>query len=368
MFKRVWKLGLAGIPALIMLLWAGWVATPASVQAQSGSILVDKQLGRSNPVVYVGEYLTFTIHIRNDTSFTIVTLPLDDQYNAAVLRYKDASIAADVVNEAAGLVTWLDLTTSLGDFPPGREVTLIVGFIAEHPQPAVVNEAEVRAAVLENGDIIDGGHGHGNADAIGGSAPIEKSMLEGLTPQVGDLITFTIVLTNTGYITMTRATLVDTYDPTMMSFYYAAPPPDIVDAVTGVLTWTNIAAQVGGIPGRSTLTIITVFTATSASATLVNHAQIVAAGDWYDNDMEGGADDVPIIIIDRPTTPTPETPAPTARPQATPTPAPTLTVTPIIPLLPETGPDRVLPWGGGVLLGGLLLLAMLAVQELKVKR
>jgi len=374
--SKLWQLAVAFIPALLVLLWVAWFKNP--VQAQSGLIVVDKQLGRASHVVYVGEYLTFTIRIHNDTPFTITLLPLQDQYNAGVLAYQDANVVPDQPL-VAGQLTWSDLTTQLGNFPPGREETLIVGFIAEHPQTAVVNQAWVDAAVGENGEVVGGGNSEDDAEAIGGSAPLDKAMLPGLSPQVGDLITFTITLTNTGYITMTRALLVDTYNSTMMAFSHAVPMPDIINVTTGVLTWTNVAAQFGGIPGNSTVHITTMFTATKAvTATLANHAEIVAAGDWYSNAMAGGADDVPITIIERPAGPTP-TPAPpltqvtptparvvtaTPAPVATATPMPTwtpmTTPTPIIPLLPQSGPQG--SPGVGWLLGALLLVVLLPAK------
>ena len=266
------------------------------------------------------------------------------------------------MDQSAGRIDWNDLTTFFGDVAPGQDLTLVVGFIAEHPETAVVNAAEVHDAINENGDVLGGGDTSGGADAVGGSAPVSKTLATGVVPQVGELITFNIVITNTGYVTLTRATLVDTYDPNLLAFYYANPYPDQMDVAAGVLTWTNVVAVIGGLPPRSAMTVTTVFTALSAAAT-ANHAQIVGAGDWYDNDVDGGGDDVPITIIDRPV-PTPTaTPRPTSPPPplSTPTPVPTAapTPTPDIPpsiaLLPLTGYRAVFLGGGGwfglVLLG-----------------
>jgi|GEM_PF-5934314 len=103
-----------------------------TVRAQGG-IFVDKRLGRADPLVYVGEYITFTIFIRNDTSFTVATLPLSDTFNAAVLRYADALPPPNSVDQGTGRLDWNDLTASFGDMAPGDSITVIVGFIAEHP-------------------------------------------------------------------------------------------------------------------------------------------------------------------------------------------------------------------------------------------
>lgn len=62
----------------------------------------------------------------------------------------------------------------------------------------------------------------------------------------------------------------------------------------------------------------TVFTALVSGDDITNSVQASGARDWYGNDLDGGADWVPIRIIERPTS----TPQPTATPQPTSTSAP----------------------------------------------
>jgi len=164
-----------------------------------------------------------------------------------------------------------------------------------------------------------------------------------LIPQVGQPLTFTVVITNDGFTTMTVVPLVDTYNPAWLAFSAAVPPPDLVDAANGVLTWTDLTVWTGDVPPHASISVTTIFTALAATEDSMNRAEVVGASDWYGNDMGGGADEVPITIIG----PTPM-PAPTATPRpkpkdtpvptATPTPVtPTPTPTPVAPLLPETG-------------------------------
>lgn len=355
-------LGLAA--ATLAVFWGALVGQPA--RAQSGGIFVDKRLGRPSPVVYVGEYITFTIHIRNDTTFTVTTLPLRDNYDNTVLRYVDAHpVGPDVVDEAGAQLDWLDLTTHFGDLPQGGEIWLTVGFIAEHPKTAIVNAARVHDAELEGGGIGGGDSTVTDTVAVGGSAPVEKSVLAGLNPQVGQAITFTIAITNQGYVTLTRAPLVDDYNPEWLEFFYADPPPDAVFTATGILSWTDVTSWTGPIAPFQVVTITTVFTAlASGDALALNRAEVVGAGDWYGNDLDGGADEVPITILPAPATPAPATPTPAPQPtsapampapaqpapaQPTTTPAPTLT--PFLALLPATGAASN---GSGLLLAVLL--------------
>ncbi len=321
-----------------------------SARAQAGDeIHVDKQLGRADPVVHVGEYLTFTISIRNDTAFTAITLPLSDTYNANVLGYVDAVPPPDSVYTETGRLDWADLTTDFGDLPPGQQITVVVGFIAEHPETAVVNAAEVHDALCDSGALSGTNSIISDTESVGGSSPVDKELLAGLIPQAGLPLTFTIVITNNGYTTMTVAPLVDTYNPAWLAFNYAVPPPDLVDAASGVLTWTDVTSWTGDIPAHGTVSVTTVFTALAATDNVTNHAEATGASDWYGNDMGGGADDVPITIIEAPTAtpaptntpaPTPTQPAPTPVPATdTPTPTATAEATPTPALLPETGRD-----------------------------
>jgi len=330
--------------AAVALTALGLALSIQSARAQAGDdIYVDKQLGRADPVVHVGEYLTFTILIRNDTPSTITTLPLADTYNGAVLAYADAVPAPSIIDESAGRLDWADLTDFFGDVAPDREILVVVGFVAEHPETAVVNAAEVHDAVgagdaLSGTTSIDDG-----TDAVGGSSPVDKELLAGLIPQVGQPLTFTVVITNDGFTTMTVAPLVDTYNPAWLAFSAAAPPPDLVDAARGVLTWTDLTVWTGDVPPHASISVTTIFTALAATEDSMNRAEVVGASDWYGNDMGGGADEVPITIIGPTATPAPtatprpkpkDTPAPTATPApVTPTPTPT----PVAPLLPETG-------------------------------
>lgn len=364
--RRLFRLALPLWIAIGGLVWLLWAQTPAPSRAQSGGILVDKQLGRASNVVYVGEYITFTIRIRNESAFTVTVLPVTDQYNIAVLAYADASVPPEGVDTAAGQLDWADLTTAFGDLAPGQEIVLVVGFIAEHPAPAVVNYAAAHDALNSEGEVVGGEDESDANESVGGNAPVTKT----LTAQAGMLVTFTVEVHNHGYTTMTEVLLADVYDPLSLAFAYAAPAPDQWDFNTGVLTWTDLTLYTGDIPAHGMVTVTTVFTTIGEiGAGTVNSASVVGAGDWYGNDVTGGAGEVPITIIDRPQQPTPTpqpTPYPTPQPQPTPwptpqpqpTPTPYPTPTPLMILLPQTGSSA--GGRGGAFWLGLAALSILA--------
>lgn len=323
--KRVHKLIVPLVLAMVAL--AFLVLGLARAQ---GAIHIHKQLGRSSNLVHVGEYLTFSIEIVNNAAFDVTTLPLSDTFNSDVLAYHDAvPCAPDSVG--TDWLHWDDLTDCFGDLGLDQQVFVVVGFIAEHPAPAVVNYAQVHDAEGAGGALGGATAVSTDTESIGGSSPVNKELLVAsgsalLPPQVGMPLTFSVVITNDGYTTMTTAPLLDTYDPNWLAFSYAVPPPDQVDEANGTLTWHDVIASrgTGPVPPHGTISVITVFTALAAIDGSANSVQVSGATDWYGNDLAGGSDQVPIVIIEGPT------------------PTPTNTPTPV-PVAPHSPPLRSLP-------------------------
>jgi len=328
--KLVVALSLAAVVLALLIL----ALSAQSARAQGGNeIHVHKQLGRADNLVHVGEYLTFSIEIVNNAAFDVVTLPLTDTFNSDVLAYHDAAPCGPD-DTGTDWLHWDDLTDCFGDLAPGHQVIVVVGFIAEHPQPAVVNHAEVHDAEGAGGALGGATGVSTDTESIGGASPVDKELWTNspdgsvLLPHVGMPLTFTVVITNDGYTTMTVAPLVDTYSVDWLAFSYAVPPPDLVDAVNGVLTWFDVISSrgTGPAPPHGVIAVTTVFTALApVDGALGNSAEVSGATDWYGNDLAGGSDQVPITIIGGP--------EPTSTATATPTPTATLTP-PIAPTQP----------------------------------
>ncbi len=133
---------------------AGGTATAAFGIARPG-LTVDKAFAvpPGTPVkVEVGDRITFTVRIENTGGLPLVTVPLEDTFDPAVLRFVSATPAPDSTTPA-GTLTWNDLTGS-GSLAPGDalEVTLVFEAVAE--ASSTTNTATVDGARTPGGQSL----------------------------------------------------------------------------------------------------------------------------------------------------------------------------------------------------------------------
>jgi uncharacterized repeat protein (TIGR01451 family)/LPXTG-motif cell wall-anchored protein len=89
--------------------------------------------------------------------------------------------------------------------------------------------------------------------------------------RVGQVVSFTVAMTNNAGFTLTNVTLIDDYREDVLAFAGALPPQDLHDPGTGVLTWTNVANP--PIIQGQTLTFTVFFTAEHPQTAVVNFAR-----------------------------------------------------------------------------------------------
>ena len=92
--------------------------------------------------------------------------------------------------------------------------------------------------------------------------------------EVGDRITFTIQVENTGGVPLTVIPLSDTFDPTYLRFLSATLTPDSTSA--GTLTWNDLTGSGSLAPG-STMTLQVVFEALAETSATDNVATVSGA-------------------------------------------------------------------------------------------
>ncbi len=279
--------------------------------AQGSAITMTKVLNKSSNTVRVGEVLSFTIALTNTSGFTFTNVTVIDDYDTSVLAFARAEPPQDTLDTGAGTITWLNVATPA--IPPGGSFFITVVFTAEHPKPTVVNAARSQDLVLSSGAISDTANASETQESIGGSAPLLKSLLNTDSPQVGDVMTFTHVISNDGLATLTRLPLSDTYNSLYLEFVSAVPTPTVMTPV-GLLQWADLTNDFGDIPPFGTVVVTTVFVAKTDVLTTFNEASTAGAQDEYANDLAPGAALVPILIIGPDTADPTATPTPTATP------------------------------------------------------
>jgi uncharacterized repeat protein (TIGR01451 family) len=107
---------------------------------------------------------------------------------------------------------------------------------------------------------------------------------------VGQYVDFTIRITNTGTISITKLPVIDNYDAQVLRFDQASPPPSSSD--NGQITWTTLPTDVLGGPLQpgQTITIKTHFRVIGISDMTINRARIQDAIGQGGQSGGGGGD------------------------------------------------------------------------------
>ena len=375
--NRLLQVLLVAFSLLLLMMLSLWQVQQVSRAQGSGPIILTKTLNRPTNVVRVGEVLSFTIALTNNSAFTLTSVTLIDTYDNTTLAFAGATPPESSVNPGTGTITWINV--AVPPILPGQGLVVTVVFTAEHPKTTIVNAVRAQDIVHQSGQLTETAETSQTQEAIGGNAPVVKFLAPGVTPQVGLPVTFTHIITNDGAALMTYLPLTDTYDPTYLDFLFAIPTPTI-SSPPGTLIWDDLTNYFGDIQPFATVVVTTVFSATTQVLNTVNQASTEGARDQYDNDLTAGFAQVPITVIDDTPTPTlvpdnnnndndNDSPAPTATAPILSTPTPVIMVagqgvtdttqitnTSTPKYLPETG-----QWSDGswfALPVGLILLAL----------
>ncbi len=178
---------------------------------------LDKSLASGQPdSVEVGDTVTFRVTIENTGDTVMDVVPLEDVYEADKLEFVSASIAPDA--QAAGTLTWNDLTVSEGDLAPGNSIELLLTFRALAVADDTLDNASVSAAVDEHGDSppdVADDAGVTIEENTGGVVITKTSEPPNYSAVVpGQVVTYTITYENTMEVPAENAVIADYVDTT----------------------------------------------------------------------------------------------------------------------------------------------------------
>ncbi|MEZ4830966.1 MAG: hypothetical protein R2873_03005 [Caldilineaceae bacterium] len=273
----------------------GPVQDSATVDVLVPGYTVTKTLVREGDaqdgIVTVGQNMTFTIAVQNTGQTPLTAGPLRDEFDATYLRYVQANPAPDAVETSA--LVWNDLTGN-GSVAPGEILTVTVSFEALTSTQGTtsgdtINTAIVNGALAEDTSCRATSCGsdplptQSDTDVVGITRP-EVTIVKTVTDpangfvSIGEPVTFTIAVTNTGDTTLVVVEVVDIYPPDELQYLRSSltTPPSLVES--GKVGWADITDELGDIaPGTAvSFTVTFRFTgAVSTSATNVAELGVV---------------------------------------------------------------------------------------------
>ena len=235
------------------------------------SVLKTTVLGQDH-FVQVGEGVSFDIGVTNTGDTTLTTVPLTDAYDAARLTFASAIPSEDT--SGAGTLHWNDITGP-GSLAPGATTTVTVSFTAK----ATGSAADTATA---SGTDINGDSAVPDSDSAGVRVThprqsITKTLQGPASVPVGSLVTYDIVVTNSGDTTLVAPHgLADTYDAAHLSFDSAVPAVDTT--APAQIAWNDLYGGAPLAPGAAA-TLSATFRVTAPGASIVDTAVVAAASD-----------------------------------------------------------------------------------------
>jgi uncharacterized repeat protein (TIGR01451 family) len=229
--------------------------------------------------VFIGQQLTYDLFWEVGGDEPAPGLVITDTIPYPYVRFVDCEGGLNCNFIAPDTVVW-----QLGDHLPVASgilyesgyVTLTVQAIEYPPGGTFTN-----VAVLDDETDTDPDQDDETTNVLDAGLTLTKRRISDSPVAVGKNVTFTIAITNTGAVTITRLPLEDTYDPTYLQFQAALPEPDADEP--GRLAWDDLTLGLPDnlfVPGQSTqvLVVFTALTTTQHLSPPVTVNTAVSAG------------------------------------------------------------------------------------------
>ena len=218
----------------------------------------------SDPTPNVGDVITFTVTLTNNGPNTTTNVSLHDLVPAG-LTFLSAAPTLGAYNSSSGLWT-------LGTVASGASPSIIFTVFVVSPN------VQINTASVITSDVYDPNSANNTASASETPQQADLSLSKttsNATPNVGDVITFTVTLTNNGPSHGTNVTVNDLL-PSGLSYVSSNPSQGSYDSASGHWTVGTIASG-----ASTTLTM----QATVVATTNRNNTASVGHSDQYDPNL-----------------------------------------------------------------------------------
>jgi uncharacterized repeat protein (TIGR01451 family) len=196
----------------------------------------------------VGDTAAFSVTLRNLGAVTLTNVVADDLFSTACLDFEESpDIGASF--PAPGQLSWTLPALGIGE---ERSWTVVLRGTADCT--ATENCVTARADSPIGPPVEDTSCVQLDVAAADPRLSIRKRMVApAALPRVGDILTFELVVVNTGNSTFDYGPLEDAFDPDCLEFVAASPPPDFVDPPHGIVLWDQAGPLA---PGQSFVGVV----------------------------------------------------------------------------------------------------------------
>ena len=206
----------------------------------------------------MGSSVSYVITVFNTGNTTLVTVPLEDTFDAAYLGYVNAIPVPEVIDNANGMLRWNDITGA-GVMLPGGSKVLVVTFITKKSTDALTNKQTNNVAVVtgaqdDKGNTLPDKQDQAPVritDPAIGIFKTTTSPTNGIVALNGEIV-FTIRVSNLGDTTLVNIPVEDTYEANIIEFVRTSisTPSVNTSGSNGTLNWADITASLGDLaPG-----------------------------------------------------------------------------------------------------------------------
>ena len=238
--------------------------------------------GSEDGIVVVGRAVSYVITVINTGNTALVTVPLEDIFDATYLGYVNAIPVPDVVDNTNGKLRWNDITGATSMLP-GESKVLAVTFITKKSTDLLSNKqtnnvGKVTGVQDDKGTTLPDKQDQAPVRITNLAVGISKrttSPANGVVTLNGEVV-FTIRVENKGDTTLVKIPVQDTYEANILQFVRTniTTPSVNTNGNNGTLNWADITTDLGDLaPGA-----FVEFTVTFRLIALSNTVNTAATG------------------------------------------------------------------------------------------